>query len=81
MWSLDSPLPRSEPWETHVQWLWDQVRPHKDLFHMMLSGEAAGDLSLGCMSDCEAPLLRVEAAALEILRELPLGICFNYTPL
>lgn len=81
MWSLDSPLPGTEPWEAHVQWIWDQVRPHKALFQQMLSGPATGDISLRCTTDCEAPLLSVDAPALEILRVLPLGICFNYTPL
>ena len=81
LWTLESPLPKSDIWDEHIRWIWAQVQPHKTFFQQGITGEVVADLCLGCMTDSEAPILRVDAGALGILRELPLGICFNYTPL
>ncbi|QIF02549.1 DUF4279 domain-containing protein [Roseimicrobium sp. ORNL1] len=81
LWELESPLPKSESWENHIQHIWEQIRPHRDFFSTIISGDVVADICLGCMTDCEAPILRVDQGALEIMRQLPLGIAFNYTPL
>ena len=80
LWMLDSPLKRRDHWDFHLQWLWEQVKPHADYFKSVLSCAAWADVCLGCLSSCAWPVLEAHRSGLEIVRQLPLSISFNFTP-
>jgi hypothetical protein len=76
---LDSPLGRSEQWDQHLKWLWAQIKPHTEYVKTVLACAAWADVCLGCLSNCRWPVLEARSDGLEIVRQLPLSISFNFT--
>jgi hypothetical protein len=80
LWVLDSPLNRHDHWDLHLQWMWEKIKPHSDYFKSVLACAAWADICLGCFSSCAWPVLEAHRSGLEIVRQLPLSISFNFTP-
>ena len=79
IWILKSTLPFSARHEEHIDWIWNQISPHKDYFKTIIEKAAWADLMLGCNTDCVWPVLKVDHSALAIVRELPVSLSFNFT--
>lgn len=48
-------------------------------FRMYIQKAAWADICLGCFSESVYPVLTVSPEALRILRELEVGVAFNFT--
>lgn len=76
---LSSPLGETASIDQHCQWLWETIRPHKGYFEKLIAGASSADICLGCLSESIYPFLEVDAASLTMMRELKLGLTFNFT--
>jgi hypothetical protein len=79
LWVLDSPLGERASLDAHAAWLWQAVRPHRAYFESLLAEASRADLWLGCLSESAFPVLGLDPGSLEIVRELKLGLAFNFT--
>ncbi|MDP4073714.1 DUF4279 domain-containing protein [Acidovorax sp. A1169] len=79
LWRLDSPLGGVAPLDAHLQWLWQTIAPHQDYFRQLIALSSSAELVLGCFSESPYPYLTVESDSLHLLRELNLGVSFNFT--
>jgi uncharacterized protein DUF4279 len=79
LWMLDSPLDRASHWDFHLRWLWEQVGPHAEYFRFVIGQAAWADVCLGCLSSCAWPVLEAHRSGLDIVRELPVSVSFNFT--
>ncbi len=79
LWMLSSPLGETASIDQHCQWLWETIRPHKAYFEKLIAGASPADICIGCLSESIFPFLEVDAASLTIMRELKLGLTFNFT--
>jgi|SRR5450830_197191 len=79
VWSLASPIEGDAPLEQHLEWLWNAIAPHIDYFRELISEASRADVVLGCFSESPYPFLTVETASLRLLREMDVGISFNFT--
>ena len=79
MWMLASPLGEAANHSDHLEWLWQQVGPHAEYFRILVQEAAWADVCLGCLSESPCPLISVAPESLTLLRELELGLSFNFT--
>jgi hypothetical protein len=79
LWMLASPLGEAVSHDEHLQWLWSQIEPHADKFRELIREAAWADITLGCLSESAYPVLSVEPESLRIVRELKIGLSFNFT--
>ena len=79
LWILRSPLPESEPLEVHLRWIWQAITPHHDYFAKLIARSQSANICLGCLSESIYPFFSVDAESLHILRQLDLGLSFNFT--
>lgn len=79
VWSLASPIGGDAPLEQHLEWLWNAIAPHSEYFRELISEASRADVVLGCFSESPYPFLTVETASLRLLREMDVGISFNFT--
>lgn len=79
LWVLNSPLGERASLDEHAAWLWQAVRPHRAYFESLLAEASRADLWLGCLSESAYPVLSLDPGSLEIVRELKLGLAFNFT--
>jgi hypothetical protein len=79
LWLLQSPLGERASHDEHVNWLWTQIAPHKDQFRKLVQEAVWADVCLGCISESAYPVLSVEPSSLDIVRELRIGLAFNFT--
>ena len=79
VWSLQSPLDDSATLDQHLHWLCDTVAPHSEYFRDLISRASRAEIILGCFSESPYPFLSVTAESLRLVRELNLGISFNFT--
>lgn len=79
LWVLESPLGERASLKEHLDWLWAAVRPHKTYFEGLIAEASRADVWLGCLSESSYPVLQADAASLDIVRELKLGLRFNFT--
>lgn len=79
MWLLASPLGEDASLYEHLRWLWHQVEPCMEQFRMYIQKAAWADICLGYFSESVYPVLTVSPEALRILRELEVGVAFNFT--
>jgi hypothetical protein len=75
LWALESPRPRGADLNNHLQWIWEQVRPHQDYFRA-LSGEedTQVDLFCGYRTDCAECGFEICPEALEITQALDIPL-------
>jgi hypothetical protein len=77
LWALESPLPPGATLSDHLDWLWTQVRPHRDYFRALAAEEGIDvDLFCGYRSDCAECGFEVRPEAVEIVQalEIPLEV-------
>jgi hypothetical protein len=79
LWTLQSPLGERAPLEEHLNWLHNTIVPHKAYFAKLLAEATWAEVSLGCLSESIYPFWTVPPSALNITRELNLGLSFNFT--
>jgi hypothetical protein len=79
IWILESPLGATASLDQHIEWLWNAVASHRDYFQQLISQSSSADVVLGCFSESPYPYLTVQPDSLRLLRELDLGISFNFT--
>lgn len=79
IWILKSPVGASASLDQHIEWLWNAVAPHRDYFQQLISQSSSADVVLGCFSESPYPYLTVQPDSLRLLRDLDLGISFNFT--
>lgn len=79
VWLLQSPLGGGASLDEHLEWLWNAIAPHKDYFRELISQSSCADIVLGCFSESPYPYLTVDTDSLRLLRELNLGVSFNFT--
>lgn len=79
LWILDSPLGEQASPDEHLQWLWKTVSPHKAYFSALVAKATWADVCLGCLSESAYPLLVADSKSLTLLRELNIGLSFNFT--
>ena len=79
LWVLGSPLGERASLDEHAAWLWQAVSPHRAYFESLLAASSRADLWLGCLSESIYPVLSLDPGSLEIVRELKLGLVFNFT--
>jgi hypothetical protein len=79
LWLLESPLGERASHDEHLQWLWNQIKPHHQQFQELLQCAAWADICLGCLSESPYPVLSVDPGSLHIVRELNLALSFNFT--
>jgi hypothetical protein len=79
LWVLGSPLGERASLDEHAAWLWQAVSPHRAYFESLLADSSRADLWLGCLSESIYPVLSLDPGSLEIVRELKLGLVFNFT--
>jgi hypothetical protein len=81
LWLLASPLDKSASTNEHLQWLWHQIKPHTEFFQVLIEKAVWADICIGCLSECSYPMLSTSSESLQIVRELKVGISFNFTTL
>ncbi len=81
LWLYASPLDGRVNHDEHIKWLWTQIKPHREHFRKLVKQAASADICLGCLSEHPYPLLSISPESLDIVRELELGITFNFTVL
>ncbi|MFB6232321.1 MAG: DUF4279 domain-containing protein [Salinibacter sp.] len=77
LWALESPRSRGAPLSKHLNWLWEQVRPHQEYFRALAAEEDIDvDLFCGYRSDCAECGFEVRPEALTIVQalEIPLEV-------
>lgn len=79
MWLLQSPLDPGASLDEHLGWLSGAIEPHSHYFRELVEQCSKADIILGCLSESPSPFLTVDAESLRMLRELKLGISFNFT--
>lgn len=79
MWRLQSPLGPDASLDEHLGWLCGAIEPHRDYFRELIAECSKADIILGCLSESPYPFLTVDAESLRLLREMKLGISFNFT--
>ena len=79
LWMLSSPLGETATIGQHCGWLWDAIGPNREYFETVIAEASSADICLGCLSESIYPFLEVDASSLTILRELKLGLTFNFT--
>ncbi len=79
LWLFQSPLGEHASLDEHLQWLWTQVAPHREYFASLVRRAEWADVCLGCISESAYPVLSLEPESTELLRELHLGLSFNFT--
>lgn len=79
LWLFESPLGERASHDEHLQWLWNQIKPHHKQFQELVQRAAWADVCLGCLSESAYPVLAVRPESLQILRELNLALSFNFT--
>ena len=79
LWTLSSPLAETATIGQHCDWLWEAIRPHREYFETVIAAASSADVCLGCLSESIYPFLEVDASSLTILREMKLGLTFNFT--
>ena len=79
IWILKSPLGVGSSLDQHIEWLWNTIASHRDYFQELVSQSSSADVVLGCFSESPYPYLTVQTDSLRLLRELDLGISFNFT--
>lgn len=79
LWILASPLGETATMDEHLQWLWNQVEPHAEAFRCFIEHAKWADVNIGCLSESAFPILSASATSLRLLRELDLGLSFNFT--
>jgi hypothetical protein len=79
MWLLQSPLGPDASLDDHLGWLWGAIEPHRDYFRELIEQCSTADIIFGCLSESPYPFLTVDADSLRLLREMKLGISFNFT--
>ncbi len=55
------------------------MTPRTARFEGLIAEASRADIWLGCLSERSCPVLESDAASLDILRELKLGLRFNFT--
>ncbi len=75
MWAYSPPLDEAEPLDKHIDFLWSQIKPHKD-YLLELKNNLAVDVFLGYRSNCDHAGIEVPYASLEMFTELkiPFGV-------
>lgn len=79
IWILESPLGASASLDEHIEWLWNAIAPHRDYFQQLISQSSSAGVVLGCFSESPYPYLTVQPDSLRLVRQLDLGISFNFT--
>jgi hypothetical protein len=79
LWLLASPLGETATSDEHLRWLWLQVEPLVEAFRTFIKHAAWADVSIGCLSESSFPVLSASPEALRLLKELNLGLSFNFT--
>jgi len=77
LWALESPLPRAASLSDHLDWLWDEVRPHRDYFRGLAEQDDIDvDIFCGYRSDCAVCGFEIRPASLKITQalEVPLEV-------
>lgn len=71
MWTLESPIAPSAPLSDHLDWLWDQVRPHQDYVRTLACEDGVDvDVFCGYRSDCAECGFEVAPESLAIIQAL-----------
>ena len=79
LWLLASPLGETATTDEHLQWLWNQLKPHAEVFRSFIAQAAWADINIGCLSESSFPILSASATSLQLLREFDVGLTFNFT--
>ncbi|QIL79401.1 DUF4279 domain-containing protein [Diaphorobacter sp. HDW4A] len=79
IWILASPLDGEADIDMHLDWLWNAIAPHKEYFRELISQTTSAHVVLGCFSESPYPFLSVKSESLRLLRELEIGVAFNFT--
>ncbi|WP_432728938.1 DUF4279 domain-containing protein [Variovorax sp. W6] len=79
LWRLESPLGELATIDQHLEWLQAQIAPHKAYFAGLCARGEWADLCLGCLSESPYPVLRASPGALAMMKDLGLGLSFNFT--
>lgn len=71
LWTLESPLAPHAPLNDHLDWLWDQVRPHQTYFRTLAREDGVDvDVFCGYRSDCAECGFEVVPDSLAIVQAL-----------
>ena len=81
LWLLASPLGEQASHDEHLEWRWCQIRSNVEQFRILIERAKWSDVCLGCLSESAYPVLAIEPKSLEIVRELRIGLSFNFTVL
>ena len=79
LWLLESPLGEEASLDEHLAWLCNTLLPHKEYFGNLIALATWADICLGCLSESAYPVLSAQRSSLAVIRELPLGLSFNFT--
>jgi len=79
LWLLESPLGEHASLDEHLAWLSETILPHKEYFLRLIARASWADVCLGCLSESAYPVLSARQSSLNIIRELPLALSFNFT--
>ncbi|HEX7865897.1 MAG TPA: DUF4279 domain-containing protein [Variovorax sp.] len=79
LWCLESPLGEQATIDQHLEWLQSRVAPHKAYFIELRARAEWADLCLGCLSESPYPFLSASPGALALMKDLDLGLSFNFT--
>lgn len=79
LWRLESPLGELATIDQHLEWLRARIAPHRTYFAELCARAEWADLCLGCLSDSPYPVLSASPGALALMKDLDLGLSFNFT--
>lgn len=79
LWCLESPLGERASLDRHLEWLRTAVAPHQAYFAELVAKAAWADLCLGCLSESAYPFLSASPTSLALVKDLNLGLSFNFT--
>jgi len=71
LWTLESMLPPAAPLDDHLDWLWNEVRPHRDyLRDLAVQDDVDMDVFCGYRSNCAECGFELAPTSLQIVEAL-----------
>ena len=69
-WSMGSPLPEEVSLSEHLNWLWNQIEPHKEVFSLLITKGLLIDIFCGYRTNMDMGSFTITPDSLKVFVEL-----------